>query len=308
MFIDHLNLNHLRIFEAVYRLRSMTLASAELHLTQSGVSQHIGALEDALGVRLFDRIKQRLIPTGAANELQEECSRSFGGLERVVARIRGADHKLSGSVAIGMPVEFGNNVVIPLLREFARQHPEVTFALRFGFVSQMNDSLLNGSLDFAFVDSFGADRQVHTERVYDERLDLCATRDFLKKFGKGADESRKYFESLEYVDYLPGEPVVRMWFKHHFKQKQASLRVRATVMDTQGVARLVLEGMGAGVLPGHLISKLKKEGRALHVFEGSGKALHNAVSVANLQGRTMSPAASSVREWLIGSLSKEPSS
>jgi DNA-binding transcriptional LysR family regulator len=43
MIIDHINLNHLRIFQSVYKTQSMTTAAGELHLTQSGVSQHIKA-------------------------------------------------------------------------------------------------------------------------------------------------------------------------------------------------------------------------------------------------------------------------
>jgi len=63
LLIDQLNLNHLRVFECVYRTGSMTAAAKELHLTQSGVSQHIKSLEDVLNFKLFDRIQQRLVPT-----------------------------------------------------------------------------------------------------------------------------------------------------------------------------------------------------------------------------------------------------
>ena len=46
MIINNLNLNHLLVFECVFRNGSMTAASKELHLTQSGVSQHMKSLED----------------------------------------------------------------------------------------------------------------------------------------------------------------------------------------------------------------------------------------------------------------------
>ncbi|MCC6137911.1 MAG: LysR family transcriptional regulator, partial [Bdellovibrionaceae bacterium] len=59
MLLDQINMNYLRIFEAVYRTRSMTQAANELHLTQSGISQHIKSLEDTLDLQLFDRIKQK---------------------------------------------------------------------------------------------------------------------------------------------------------------------------------------------------------------------------------------------------------
>lgn len=69
MIIDRINLNHLRVFECVYRTKSMTIAAEELHLTQSGVSQHIRSLEESLDIRLFDRIKHKLVPTGEARQL-----------------------------------------------------------------------------------------------------------------------------------------------------------------------------------------------------------------------------------------------
>ncbi len=66
MILDNLNLNHLRLFESVYRSENMTKAAEELHLTQSGVSQHMKSLEEAVGVKLFDRVRQSLIPSKAA--------------------------------------------------------------------------------------------------------------------------------------------------------------------------------------------------------------------------------------------------
>ena len=77
MLIDQINLNQLRVFESVYRSKSMTHAARELHLTQSGVSQHIKALEDVLELKLFDRIKQKLVPTPSAKELYASTAKSF---------------------------------------------------------------------------------------------------------------------------------------------------------------------------------------------------------------------------------------
>ena len=73
--LAHLNLNYLRIFLTVYRTKSMTQAAKQLHLTHSGVSQQIKALEEALDITLFDRINRRIIPTSEAEILYSECSK-----------------------------------------------------------------------------------------------------------------------------------------------------------------------------------------------------------------------------------------
>jgi DNA-binding transcriptional LysR family regulator len=275
----------------------MTTASQELHLTQSGVSQHVKSFEDMLGVRLFDRIKQRLVPTAQAMALYESCAQALGGIGEAVAGITSGERRLSGTVTVGMPIEFGNNVVMPLLAAFGRENPLVRFSIRLGFASSMNERIMSGDLDFAFVDDFGMDRRITTERVYDEILDLCCSTELLKKFGSPKSQ-KKYFESLDYVEYQKDEPLLRMWFNHHLGTKSLKLNVRATVMDVQGLARLVVAGMGAGVLPHHLVLKLQKEGGKLHLFPGCGRPLKNSVSVAYLKERSQSPAVAALLEYV----------
>lgn len=302
MYIDHVNLNHLRIFEAVYRCKSMTLAAQELHLTQSGVSQHVKSLEDMLGVRLFDRIQQRLVPTSSGTLLFQRCSTGLHHIEQALWAVKGEENQLSGTVSIGMPIEFGNNVIMPLLSEICRKYPRIRFQVRMDFASAMNSMLLAGELDFAFVDDFGMDRRIKTEKVYDEVLELCATEDFLKK-RSSPKNTRKYFESLEYVEYQDDEPLLRMWFHHHLGTRHIDLNVRTTVMDVQAIARLILHGAGAGILPSHLVTKLSSDMRGkLHTFKGCGKPLKNAISVAYLADRTHAPTTLAVLESLKKSL------
>jgi DNA-binding transcriptional LysR family regulator len=297
--IQQINLNHLRVFECVFRTRSMTLAAKELHLTQSGVSQHMRSLEDSLSVKLFDRVNQRLIPTAEAAKLHEQCAQGFSVIERSLAEIRGEAGRLAGTVRIGMPIEFGNNILLPALSGFCRAHPDVRFALRYGFATEMNELLMKGELDFAFVDAFALDRSLRIERVYDEELELCASPAYLKGVSR-FKETQEGLAALDFVDYQAGEPMLEMWFKHHFKSRAGGLNVRATVMDVQGVARLILSGVGCGVLPGYLAEKLRKDGAKLRVFKGSGKALKNAISMAYLPERTFSPAVLAAREALQG--------
>jgi LysR family glycine cleavage system transcriptional activator len=58
-------LNALKAFEAVARSKSVTRAAEELHVTQGAVGQQVKALEAALGVKLFNRERQRLVSTEA---------------------------------------------------------------------------------------------------------------------------------------------------------------------------------------------------------------------------------------------------
>lgn len=303
--LHNVNLNQVRVFECVYRTLSMTQAAKELHLTQSGVSQHIRTLEDMLGVPLFDRIKQRLIPTDSAKTFFEHCSRGLREIEQGVVELQGNETQLSGTVQIGMPIEFGNNVVMPLLASFLAAHPGVKVKIRLDFASAMNEALLKGDLDFAFIDDFRMDRSVSTERVFDEILELCGRADQVTA-KQAASTDRAWFEKLGYVEYQENEPILRMWFAHHLGGRPLRLDVRAFVMDVQGMARLILHGAGIGVLPGYLVDRLEREGAKLQRFKGSGQPLKNKIQLAWLTDRTLSPPTRALLEHVRQGLSALP--
>ncbi len=303
MLLNRLNLNQILIFEAVYRTLSMTSAARELHLTQSGVSQHIAALEESLGIPLFERTGRKLVPTSNARDLYEACATSLGTLESSLQKIKGVHNALSGTISVGMPIEFGNHVILPLLSKFASQHPDVRFRIQLGFASDMNQQLLSGQMDVAFVDEFQMDKSVMVEQVTDEMLELCISRSRLPKLPSKQD--RKFFESLEYVDYQKDEPVLRRWFEHHFGQRGFRLNVRATVMDVQGILRLILSGMGAGIIPSYVFERLKKEGYDVIRFNGSGKPLRNTIRLAYVKNRPQTPATAAVITALRDALRKK---
>jgi len=71
-------------FTTLSRVGSFTLAARELHLTQSAVSHAIKALEDELGLRLFDRMGRRVTLTAAGKQLLEHAHRILA--EMKVAR------------------------------------------------------------------------------------------------------------------------------------------------------------------------------------------------------------------------------
>lgn len=301
MLLDQINLNYLRIFESVYRTRSMTQAAQELHLTQSGISQHIRSLEDSLEIKLFDRIKQKLIPTAAGKRLYEEVSPQLKNLEQALHGVTAKDHMLRGEVTIGMPVVFGLNLIIPWLKEFTEQHKELNFNIRFELGQVLNSMLLSGEVDFAFVDDFNMDSQIKTEKVYDETLKLyCSEAYFKSKKKQLADlKGRQMYECFDYIAYEKGEPLLRHWLKQHIKGGQVQLNVRAYVADALGISRFITSGLGVGVLPGHHGKKLLEQGYKLHEFDAKGKESLNKVSVATVSNRTHSTPVQKTLDYLI---------
>lgn len=297
MILSNFNMNLLRVFDAVYRTKSMTKAAALLNMTQSGVSQNIKNLEELLDVVLFDRIKQKPVPTAKAHQLSKICGPYLQQLEDTLSEIKGLEIELRGKVHIGIPIEFGNSIVLPLLAKWLEQHGEIEVRLTYGWASAINNLLLEGGLDFALVDHYGFDSQIKLEKVWDETLLLCCSKDYLKKVGP-YKHHRDFYQKCDYIDYAETGDLLQDWFKHHLKGHGPDLKIRASLMDVQGLARLVINGAGLGVLPETTVLQIRNRGEDVVVLEGSGKALHNPISMASIKDRTLSKVARTTMNYL----------
>ena len=146
------------------------------------------------------------------------------------------------------------------------------------------------------------DKGIKTDPVYDEELDLCVS----KKLNVPAKATTDFafYEKLSYIDYQEEQSVLSLWIKHHTQVKGAELDVRVYVMDAQAVSRMIMEGLGAGVLPGHLVSKLVEQDTGIQVLKGSNKPLFNTISMAYLEEKTLSTSAKAVFDFLRVGLKK----
>ncbi len=294
--LDQVNLNHLRVFGAVYKTGSMTKAANTLHLTQSGVSQHIKNLEQILDVALFDRIKQKLVPTIAGKQLYLESSETLDQIGRALQRIVSKSGDLEGDVCVGMPADFGFNVVIPLLGLFVGLYPKINIKVKLDLAHVMNEKILSGEVDIAFVDGYEVHKQIDHEYVYDQPLLLCYNEKIVGDINnKDIKFDRSFFESLDYVLYEDDAPILKQYFLHHYQFKKMNFKKRAVVADVIGVEKFIELGGCFGVLPKH--NKLFSD-ENIKIFKAPGEELCNKISLAYLSGRTQNAAVDLLKKWL----------
>src|SRR4051794_23701401 len=118
-------------FEAAARHLSFTRAGSERFLTQSAVSRQIRALEDELGVPLFERRHRALALTAAGQRLFVTCSAVLAQLRVAVAEIRAPARRevLSLTTTPGLASLW----LIPRLPRFTAQHPELDVRLEASY-------------------------------------------------------------------------------------------------------------------------------------------------------------------------------
>src|ERR1700733_5505197 len=87
---------------AVCEEGSFTRAAQRENATQSGISQHVGAVERALGVRLFERSSTGVAPTPAGLRYYRRCVEAVGMLETAGEEARSLASFVSGELRIGL--------------------------------------------------------------------------------------------------------------------------------------------------------------------------------------------------------------
>jgi LysR family glycine cleavage system transcriptional activator len=118
----------LRCFDASARLLSFTKAAQAVNLTQSVVSHHIQALEQTLGVELFERDRSGLKLTPAGLRYWEDTSTLLHQLQRAAVRAVSGD-EAGRRLNIAVPSAFANFWLMPRLSSFVESHPDIMLNL-----------------------------------------------------------------------------------------------------------------------------------------------------------------------------------
>src|SRR6201982_3405215 len=116
-------LSALRAFEAAARLRSFSQAAAELNVTPAAISHQIHALEEDLGIRLFQRRNRSIELTASARVLLPGLSEAFAGIRAAVRRLRA--HNDTGTLTVTASPSFAAKWLVVRLNRFQERWPEI---------------------------------------------------------------------------------------------------------------------------------------------------------------------------------------
>ncbi|MDB6048002.1 MAG: transcriptional regulator [Pseudomonas sp.] len=164
----------LKVVEAVARHGSMNKAAVELNTVQSNVSSRIRALEDQLGVPLFQRSAKGVQLTPAGRRLLPYAARLSRLLSDASAAARD-DGKPSGLMEIGT-LETTLALRLPLLiARFAKAYPDVRPLVRTGTTSSLIRDVIDCKLEGAFAAGPVTHPELQTETVFHEELVLVTS-------------------------------------------------------------------------------------------------------------------------------------
>lgn len=124
-----MDIHQLKVFTSVFKNKSFSKASEELHLTQPTISNHIKSLEEEFECKLFDRLGRTIIPTKEAEVLYSHSMDLIvkaNTLKEAIGEIR---KDLTGKLIIGASTIPGVYLLPRIMSEFQKRHPSISFQI-----------------------------------------------------------------------------------------------------------------------------------------------------------------------------------
>ena len=149
-----MNTRQIEYFLAVADELSFTRAARRLYVSQTAVTQQIKALEEQLGVKLFERTKKKVVLTPAGLIFQGESRELLHHVDAITEKVRLTSMGVTGAVSIGFVAGMGNTGLADQLRRFNVNYPNIRMNFKCFSPSVLLKALKNAQIDLALAPVF----------------------------------------------------------------------------------------------------------------------------------------------------------
>jgi DNA-binding transcriptional LysR family regulator len=236
-----INLNQLRVFNAICDELTMTGAARRLHISQPGVSKQLAELENSLGAVLVDRLPRGLKLTAAGEVLARHARRIFQteqAAEQELGELLGLH---AGMLAIGASTSIGGYLVPHVIADFHREHPEVQIELQIGNTLAIAEAVLSGELDFGLTEGLAPAEGTH-EHVF-ARDEMVAIVDSAHPLAAKGQVLLAELAAVPWISREQGSGTLDV-IEAAIAQSGVTLRPTMSLGSTEAIKRAVAHGLG----------------------------------------------------------------
>lgn len=237
-----MTLRYLRIFKEVCEQKSVTKAAKKLFISQPSVSVVISDLEKKYNVKLFMRIRNRLVITEEGQELYTRACNvlnNFDDFETLAF-----ENSNSNIVKIGTSLTIGTFLLPSLLKELQKQYPQAQYKVKIFPKEKIENMLLQGELDFGLVENAVNHSELIAQQFYEDKLVAVCAPDF------SAPETLNVQELKNFPLILREKgSATRDFFDGYLKQHGTELFPFIETSNPQAAINCTKEGLGITILP-----------------------------------------------------------
>ena len=250
-----MTIRHLKIFTTVADEKSMSMAAKKLHISQPSVSQAVAELEKYYGIRLFERLSQKIYLTKEGELMLSFSRHILDSFEQMEEEINQAVKKTS--LRIGCSVSVGTCLINDILDEAERIMPDCEISVVVANSSDIEKAVLRNEVDIGIVEGIiKGSELVITPVCQDELVVVCGKNHEL------AGMKKVTFDMLKGQNYISRESgsAERNQIEKVFEEHGLLLKKTFCSTNTEAIKNAVKRGRGIAVFSKRVIEKENADG------------------------------------------------
>lgn len=252
-----LDSRQLRAFCALARTGSFTQTARELHLTQSGISHSMKALERDVGCRLLHRLGKKTALTQAGEQLLHHSAKILQEMENARESLGHLGKWGRGRLRLGVSTTACQHLLPAVLREFKESFPEHTITIEPGDTPELVASLLRHKIDLALTLETSREPQLDFHPLFtDELLFLVSAR---HPWAKARQVERAKIPQQNYILYNKKSVTFRL-IEEYFRREDMVLNTVIELGSMEATKELVKLDLGVSILAPWIARKELEDG------------------------------------------------
>jgi DNA-binding transcriptional LysR family regulator len=231
--------NQMRAFLATVEAGSLSAAARALGLTQPTLSRQIAALEDDLGLLLFDRVGRKLNLTASGHQLLGHVREMGTAADRIAIAASGQSQSVEGVVRITAIDIVAARILPPILADLRSIAPGIVVEL---VISNSVNDLMRREADIAIRHIRPEHPDLIARRCPDAEITLHAATSFLDGFGRS--NKPDHFANAPFIGFMQDDDLVKELNTRGIPLTHANYRI--VCQSSLVVLDLIAQGLGIG--------------------------------------------------------------
>lgn len=231
----------LQSFVAVAEHGSLSAAARATGASQPTLSRHIAALEEELGLRLFDRTSEGLVLTASGTEIFDNAEAMNASANQIALIASGRSQEISGSVRLTASDTVARFTMPPILTALRRAEPSIAIEL---VASNETNNLLKREADIAVRMYRPTQNDVITRKVGELHLGFFASKAYLDQ--RGRPYSPHDLKSHELIGLDQGDALIQGFRNQNIAIRREDFSFRTDAMFIN--LEMIVAGWGIGLI------------------------------------------------------------
>ena len=240
-----MNLNQLKIFYLAAKKRNLSVAAAELFITQPAVTKGLQRLQEYYDMKFVDHIGKKLVLTDAGEVLYEIAEKIFELESKAEESIRDFQERKRGRIRILSSESFGDYYLPRIIIPFSKAYPLVRITMNILPTEQVIENTATLNNDLGFISYPVEHKKLLVKEVLEDQLVIITPPDH--PLGRYPTLEPSNLEDQLLIMHETGS-APRKALENYIRKNDLSVSIHLELSSNRAIKRAVEDGIGIALI------------------------------------------------------------